>query len=121
MNASHLTTPGQNDHRCLPRLCQVLIGSLLLVAPARAEPTVAEIVSEATRRWKDYRETAGAIQGEMTATVVENPSGNVLEKSHWLIRQLGREKSSEVFTELGPDKSDEYACLLYTSPSPRDS
>jgi hypothetical protein len=47
----------------------------------------------------------------MTATVVENPSGNVLEKSHWLIRQLGREKSSEVFTELGPDKSDEYAIV----------
>jgi hypothetical protein len=111
MNASHLSTPGQNDHRCLPRFCKVLIGTLLLVAPARAEPTVAEIVSEATRRWEDYRETAGATQGEMTATVVEKPSGNVLEKSHWLIRQLGRERSSEVFTELGPAKSDEYAII----------
>lgn len=84
---------------------------LPFVLSAHAEPSVTDITALAKENLDKHQEIAATFQGTMTVTTVEEPSGTVLRKKRWLMRQLGPERSSEVITEMGPDSSTEYASV----------
>jgi len=89
----------------------VLIGTFFLALAARAETSISDTTSQAQRSWQRYRSTAGSIQGTRTITTVEKPSGTVLNKTHLTMRQLGKERFSQIVTELGPESWDEHAAV----------
>ena len=89
----------------------IAIGSCLFAGTARADTSVAEVKAQALDAWKRYREAAGRLQGDMVVTATEKPSGKLLYKERWKLRQLGPKRTLSVQTELGPAKHSEYASV----------